>query len=99
VDRTAYVMGRWTAQREGDIRRLARARYHGVGFTIRQGRPESKRGKGRKGKIVELYIKAASPVRKYLASCTFPGLLFVTDEAGKPRTPDPANGCALQEEG
>ena len=73
-----------------------RARYDGVGFTIRQGRPESKRGKG---KIVELYIKATSPVRKYLASCTFPGLLFVTDEAGKPRTPDPANGCALQEEG
>jgi len=44
---TAYMLGVWTAQREGDILRLARARYDGAGFTIRQGRPEAKRGKGR----------------------------------------------------
>jgi len=33
--RTAYMLGLWTAQREGDILRLARARYDGAGFTIR----------------------------------------------------------------
>src|SRR5262245_60696262 len=74
--RTAYMLGLWTAQREGDILRLARARYDGAGFSIRQGRPETKRGKGRKGKIVELYIQAARPLREYLASCPFPGLPF-----------------------
>jgi integrase len=82
--RTAYMLGLWTAQREGDILRLARARFDGAGFTIRQGRPEAKRGKGRKGKIVTLYIQAAYPLREYLDRCTFPGLLFVTDEVGKP---------------
>jgi integrase len=85
--RTAYMVGLWTAQREGDILRLARARYDGAGFAIRQGRPDAKRGKGRKGKIVELYIRAAKPLRDYLERCTFPGLLFVTDEAGKPIPP------------
>jgi integrase len=85
--RTAYMLGLWTAQREGDILRLARARYDGTGFTIRQGRPEAKRGKGRKGKIVEPYIRAAKPLRDYLAKCTLPGLLFVTDESGKPIPP------------
>jgi hypothetical protein len=68
--RTAYVMGLWTAQREGDIRRLARARYDGVGFTIRQGGPESKRGKG---KIVELAPCAStSPAAPSPASCSSP---------------------------
>jgi len=85
--RTAYMLGLWTAQREGDILRLARARYDGAGFTIRQGRPEARRGKGRKGKVVELYIRAAKPLREYLERCTFPGLLFVTDDAGKPIPP------------
>jgi integrase len=84
---TAYMLGVWTAQREGDILRLARARYDGAGFTIRQGRPEAKRGKGRKGEVVRLYITAAKPLREYLARCTFPGLLFVTDDAGKPIPP------------
>ena len=82
--RTAYMLALWTAQREGDILRLARARYDGAGFTIRQGRTEAKRGKGRKGKIVTLYIKVAKPLHDYLAGCTFNGLLFVTDDDGKP---------------
>jgi integrase len=55
--------------------------------SIRQGRPEAKRGKGRKGKVVTLYIKAAKPLRDYLDGCTFPGLLFVTEAAGKPIPP------------
>lgn len=85
--RTAYMLGLWTAQREGDVLRLARARYDGAGFTIRQGRPEAKRGKGRKGKVITLYIRAAQPLRAYLDSCTFKGLLFVTDDTGKPIDP------------
>ena len=85
--RTAYMLGLWTAQREGDVLRLARARYDGTGFIVRQGRPEAKRGKGSKGKIVTLYIPAAKPLRDYLGRCAFPGLLFVTDEAGKPIPP------------
>ena len=85
--RTAYMLGLWTAQREGDVLRLARALYDGSGFLIRQGRPEAKRGKGRKGKIVTLYIAAAKPLREYLSGCTFSGLLFVTDEAGNPIEP------------
>lgn len=81
--RTAYMLGLWTAQREGDVLRLPRARFDGSGFTIRQGRPEAKRGKGRKGPVVTLYIPAAAPLRAYLAGCTFNGLLFVTDEQGR----------------
>src|SRR5262249_42570010 len=50
-------------------------------------RPEARRGKGRKGKVVELYIRSAKPLREYLERCTFPGLLFVTDDAGKPIPP------------
>jgi integrase len=84
---TAYMLGLWTAQREGDILRLARARYDGAGFTIRQGRPEARRGKGRRGKIVTGYIPAAKPLREYLAGCAFPGLLFVTDAEGAPIPP------------
>jgi hypothetical protein len=66
----------WTAQREGDILRLGRARYDGAGFKIRQGRPEAKRAKGRMGKVVELYIRAAKPLREHLASCEFPGVVI-----------------------
>src|SRR5262245_3716587 len=84
---TAYMLVLWTAQRDADVLRLARARYDGGGFMIRQGRPEAKRGKGRKGQVVTLYIAAAKPLRDYLASCTFPGLLFVTDESGRPIDP------------
>jgi integrase len=85
--RTAYMIGLWTAQREGDVLRLARARFDGAGFNIRQGRPEAKRGKGRKGKVVTLYIAAAKPLRAYLENQTFPGLLFVTDDEGRPIDP------------
>jgi len=82
--RTAYMLGLYTAQREGDILRLSRARFDGEWFTIRQGRPEAKRGKGRKGPIVELEIPAVKRLREYLASCSFPGLLFVTRADGTP---------------
>jgi integrase len=85
--RSAYMLGLWTAQLEGNVLRLGRARYDGVGFTIRQGRPVAKRGKGRKGKIIELYIRAAKPLRDYLAKTTLSGLLFVTDEGGRPIAP------------
>jgi integrase len=82
--RDAYMLGLWLGQREGDILRLARARFDGEGFMIRQGRPEAKRGKGRKGPVVTLYVPAAEPLRKYLASRTFFGLLFVADRDGQP---------------
>ena len=36
---------------------------------------------------MRLYVVAAKPLRAYLAKCTFPGLLFVTDDAGKPIPP------------
>lgn len=82
--RDAYMLALWTAQREGDVLRLARARFDGAGFTIRQGRPEAKRGKGRRGPVVTLYVPAAAPLRAYLASRTFTGLLFVADKDGQP---------------
>lgn len=82
--RTAYMLGLWTAQREGDVLRLSRTRFDGEGFTIRQGRPEARRGKGRKGQVVTLYIPAARPLLKYLSETTFTGLLFVSDERGQP---------------
>jgi integrase len=85
--RHAYMIGLWTGQREGDVLRLARARYDGAGFDIRQGRPEAKRGKGRNGPVVELYVPAVKVLREYLAAQTFPGLLFVTDDNGKPVQP------------
>jgi integrase len=81
--RTAYMLALWTGQREGDVLRLSRARFDGGGFVIRQGRPEAKRGKGRKGRVVTLYVPAAAPLRAYLATCSFPGLLFVTDAKGR----------------
>lgn len=85
--RTAYMLGLWTGQREGDVLRLARARYDGEAITIRQGRPEARRGKGRKGPLVELTIPAARPLRDYLATVSFPGLLFVTLDDGRPVPP------------
>jgi integrase len=81
--RTAYMLGVWTAQREGDILRLARNAFDGAGFQIRQGRPGARRGKGRKGPIVTLYVPAARPLREYLAAQSFPGLYFVTDAEGR----------------
>ena len=86
--RTAYMLALWTGQREGDVLRLPRARFDGAGFMIRQGRPESKRGKGRKGPVVTLYVPAAAPLSAYLASCSFPGLLFITDAKGRAIKPD-----------
>ena len=81
--RTAYMLALWTGQRESDVLRLARARFDGTGSrSVRDG-PRLRRGKGRKGPVVTLYVPAAAPLRSYLSSCTFPGLLFVTDaEAG-----------------
>ena len=61
--RTAYMLALWTGQREGDVLRLPRARYDGAGLTIRQGRPEARRGKGRKGPVITLYVPAAEPLR------------------------------------
>lgn len=81
---TAYMLGLYTGQREGDVLRLARARYDGTWFHIRQGRPEAKRGKGRKGRVVELDIPAVKVLREYLAAQSFPGLLFVTHDDGAP---------------
>lgn len=82
--RTAYMIGLYTGQREGDVLRLARARYDGTWFHVRQGRPEARRGKGRKGRVVELDIPAAKVLRDYLAGLTYPGLLFVTHDDGSP---------------
>ncbi|PZM90592.1 MAG: hypothetical protein DIU79_13865 [Actinobacteria bacterium] len=86
--RTAYMLGLWTAQREGDVLRLARNRFDGEGFLIRQGRPESRRGKGRKGRVVTLWIPAAKPLLAYIEQTQFTGLLFVADEQGRPIEPD-----------
>lgn len=82
--RTAYMLGLYTGQREGDVLRLARTRYDGAGFDIRQGRPEAKRGKGRKGKVVELFIPAVKVLREYLAKLPQVGLLFVARDDGRP---------------
>jgi integrase len=86
--RTAYMLALWTGQRESDVLRLARARFDGIGFAIRQGRPEARRGKGRRGPVVTLYVPATSALRDYLAKRTFTGLLFVADDEGKPIRPD-----------
>lgn len=82
--RTAYMIGLYTGQREGDVLRLSRARYDGNWFHVRQGRPDAKRGKGRKGRLVELDIPVVPALRAYLASQALPGLLFVTHEDGTP---------------
>jgi len=82
--RTAYMLGLYTGQREGDVLRLARAWYDGAWFHVRQARPEANRGKGRKGRLVELEIPAVKMLRDYLAGLTLPGLLFVTHEDGSP---------------
>jgi integrase len=61
----------------------SRARYDGTGFVVRQGRPEAKRGEGRRGPVVILYVPAAAPLRSYLSTRNFVGLLFVSDEEGR----------------
>jgi integrase len=81
--RDAYMLGLWTGQRESDVLRLPRSRFDGTGFTIRQGRPEAKRGKGRRGPVVTLYVPAVAPLRAYLANRLFAGLLFVSDADGR----------------
>jgi integrase len=80
--RTAYMLGLWTAQREGDILRLARAlRRHRLRDPTGSAGGETRQGPQ------ELYIRAAKPLRDYLDKSVFPDLLFVTDEAGKPIPP------------
>jgi integrase len=86
--RDAYMLALWTGQREGDVQRLARARFDGTGFMIRQGRPGAKRGKGRRGPVITLYVPAAAPLRSYLASRSFSSLLFVSDADGRAIKPD-----------
>src|SRR5262245_60753410 len=86
--RDAYMLALWTAQRESDVLRLSRSRFDGNGFVIRQGRPEARRGKGRRGPVVTLYVPAAAPLRAYLSRRTFNGLMFVADADGKPIQPD-----------
>jgi len=86
--RDAYMLALWTAQRESDVLRLSRSRFDGDGFEIRQGRPEAKRGKGRRGPVVTLYVPAPAPLRSYLSRRTFNGLMFVADAEGKPIQPD-----------
>ena len=81
--RTAYMIGLYTGQRESDVLRLARTRYDGAGFDVRQGRPEAKRGKGRKGAVVQIYVPAVKVLREYLANLTHKGLLFVARETGR----------------
>jgi len=81
---TAYMIGLYTGQREGDVLRLPRTRYDGSGFEIRQGRPDAKRGKGRKGRVVEIYVPAVKVLREYLAALSNPGLLFVAHADGRP---------------
>jgi integrase len=82
--RDAYMLALWTGQRESDVLRLSRSRFDGNGFVVRQGRPEAKRGKGRRGPVVTLYVPAAAPLRAYPARRIFTGLLFVSDAKGKP---------------
>lgn len=82
--RTAYMIGLYTGQREGDVLRLARARYDGTWLHVRQGRPEARRGKGRKGRVVEVDIPVVKVLREYLAGLAYPGLLFVTKDDGTP---------------
>jgi integrase len=86
--RDAYMLALWTGQRESDVLRLPRSRFDGNGFHIRQGRPEAKRGKGRRGPVVTLYVPAAAPLRAYLNRRTLTGLMFVADGDGKPIRPD-----------
>ena len=85
--RTAYMLALWTGQREADVLRLARARLDGTGFVIRQGRPEARRGKGRRGAVITLYVPAASPCVP-TSRCAFTGLLFVSDLKGAPLGPN-----------
>jgi hypothetical protein len=88
--RDAYIFALWTAQRESDILRVARARFDGQGFVIGQGWSEAKRGTGRKGPVVTLYVL----LRAYLASRTSTGLLFVADKEGHPIRADTAQDNA-----
>lgn len=63
--RDVYMLALWTRQRESDVLRLPRSRFDGNGFHIRQGRPEAKRGKGRRGPVGDaLYRRAAARLSK-----------------------------------
>lgn len=86
--RTAYMLGLWTGQRESDVLRLAWAKYDGKALIVRQGRPEAKRGKGRKGPIVQLYIPASGPLRAYLSALPKYGPLMVARGDGTALTAD-----------
>lgn len=70
---TAYMLGRYTGQRRGDVLKMARTRYDGHGFELTQ----SKTG-------AALWIPAHQRLKAYLDSLPMDGLLWVTTTRGKP---------------
>ncbi len=68
---TAYMLGLWTAQGLGDVLRLARSRYDGIGFSARRQKTDTAG-----------FIPAAAPLRTYLATLPKTGVLFITRSDG-----------------
>lgn len=67
-----YMLGLWTALRLADVLRLPRTRYDGAAFDLRHRKNDA-----------HLWVPAFSRLRAYIAERKWPGLLFVTNEAGE----------------
>lgn len=70
--RTGYMIGLWTTLRLGDVLKLSRANFDGVGFDVTHSKT-SEQG----------YIPAAPALRRYLSTLPRDRLLWVVDEAGR----------------
>lgn len=68
---TAYMLGRYTGQRRGDVLRMTRRHYDGAAIEVRQGKTGA-----------ELWIPAHERLRAYLASLPADRLLFVVTAKG-----------------
>jgi integrase len=70
--RTAYMLGRYTGQRRGDVLKMARTAYDGVSIEVRQEKTDE-----------PLAIRAHRRLRAYLDALPKASLLFVVDVAGR----------------
>lgn len=70
---TAYMLGRYTGQRRGDVLRMTRARYDGQGIEVVQGKTGA-----------ELWIPAHARLRSYIDDLPLDIGLLVTNTRGRP---------------
>ena len=75
---TAYMLGRYTGQRRGDVLKMARGAYNGMLIAVKPTKSERHSDDNE-----QLLIPAHKRLRAYLADLPKDALLFVVDDGGR----------------